>query len=351
MSNVICMEWLLDKWKGQVQNRGCQWIGFDKYNKLVYGVVACGKKLQLVTQSVFGGDAIVVQEIDAGLRYNTRLTGVVTDVFVAVVVDGFFCFYLFSLFNKPVEKYEIVQPKKSFGSGVFGRGVLIDRGLFYSPHIGFFTMVYCEGSGQFMYRFIFDNAKKTCVPELVTKYPDLVSYSKPMRRYSGNDNYFCVFKEGGDMLHVYDFQRKSWSKKILRNAPLLTVGGTMKYGRSLKGVTTSKEGKTVAVFFNRQYMLRELVGDSWESCPVGDFENLPVCSFCSRTLCTGGGVYVDGGSRSVMIIQQSISLRDIAVKKVIGCWNSNKPDSFQSFLIALNLPALAMRDYFGLTTE
>lgn len=51
--------------------------------------------MQLISQSVFGGDAVVAREVDAGLRYNTRFTGAVIDEVVAVVVDAFFGFISF----------------------------------------------------------------------------------------------------------------------------------------------------------------------------------------------------------------------------------------------------------------
>lgn len=351
MSFVIRTESLLNQWNGQVQNRVRHWIDFDKkYNKFIYGLAACGKKLQLVAQSVLGGDAVVLQEVNAGLRCKTRFTGVVTDEVVAVVVGNFSWFYLFSLSTKPVEKYEVQKPIRL----VFGRGVLVDGSLFYSPTVGFFNMVNCAGDGQFMYRYIFDDVKKTCEFELVTKYPGVISYLQPLRRYSGNDDIFCVFQEEGDVLNVYDFQKECWSKeKLLRNAPLfLTIDGTMVYGRSLKGVATSEDGNTVAIFFKQNSnTLQELVGNSWQTCSLADSENFPGQSFCSRTLCTGSGVYVDGGNGSVMIIQQSLSLRDIAIKKVVSCWNPTMPNSFQSFIVALNLPTLIVRVYFGLNKE
>lgn len=89
----------------------------------------------------------------------------------------------------------------------------------------------------------------------------------------------------------------------------------MKYARTLKGVTAFKEGEIVAIFYkSSSFFLSQLVGDSWEVSPITDSENYPGHSFCS-TLSTDGGVYVDGGEGSVVIVQQSISLRDIPSKK------------------------------------
>lgn len=46
----------------RIQNLTADWVGFDKCKKFIYGVIICEEKLQLIAQSVFGGNVILVQQ-------------------------------------------------------------------------------------------------------------------------------------------------------------------------------------------------------------------------------------------------------------------------------------------------
>lgn len=94
----------------QVQNRRKTWIGFNKYKKLIYDVVYCDGQLQLVAQSIFGGDTLTVNQISRR-GFCFAFKGVISDETILVVPDGTFYFYLFSLVNGTIEKCEMKSNK------------------------------------------------------------------------------------------------------------------------------------------------------------------------------------------------------------------------------------------------
>lgn len=79
----------IDQCISQIPNFGSvvDWIGFDKYEKFIYGVEVNGGKLLLVAQSVFGGNKIILQRVDLDDENHQyrHFNGAVNDETVVVV--------------------------------------------------------------------------------------------------------------------------------------------------------------------------------------------------------------------------------------------------------------------------
>lgn len=333
----------------QVQNRSYEnfeiiWIGFDKFHKLIYGVVHSGEKLQLVAQSVFGGDAVIVQQIVLrciNLRRLIIVAGTLHDEKVAVIVQS--CslrFYLFSLNNGTVEKYDLIT--KSFI--LPDLGCLID--LYYSSHIGYFGPIYNELSNGDLYRFIFNNDAKTFKAELVTNCTDWLFSSG----FTANEkNFFNIEYMGKEILNVYDLQQKFWYEKILCNAP--------KNGKLVDLVVSNEN--TIALFClevsenrpildeesRRVYVLYKLIDDSWEDCRITYFSP---SEYLNKMLSKNGVVFIPGDKGPGNFVNINVlSLQDCAMRKMLSCWKNNNI-SFKRFVELLNLPTLMKRQYFAL---
>lgn len=329
----------------------CRWFGLNKLKKFVYGVAFDGKTMHLVSRSIFGGDVVFLQSIDGGasFRYNMNCIGAVGSEVVAVAVDDFSCFCLFSLDNDKVELYKMLKP---FGRGDIGNP-LLNHGLYYSSSVGFLTMVR-DGYREYVYRFVFDDSKKVFQVELVTKYPYSIT---PKRRFCINEKSFYVYEQSGDVMHVYDFAGKFWSKANLQNAPKLFQffagkNREIHLSNSIEGVTTSNEGETVALFYHKwrkEYTLYKLVGSSWEVyllCTT----SIPSRYARSVAFSASGVVYLDSKREdyAIVITESMLSVKDLDVQKMARSWKPFTGTSFKDFLMLSNLDQLTKRQYFGI---
>lgn len=91
----------VDQCVSQIRNVGSliDWIGFDKYKKVICGAKRKNGKLCLVAQSVFGGDKIILQQINLGDKNYKylRFKGAVKDQMVVVVPSQTYCLLLYCL--------------------------------------------------------------------------------------------------------------------------------------------------------------------------------------------------------------------------------------------------------------
>lgn len=333
----------------QVQNRQIQgiqivWIGFDKYNKFVYGAIMnpLFRNMEIVVQSIYGGNSIPKKNIpleNNDVRVTAAIGGEMIALCILNVQNYVNSFYLLSVTSGTVQKYKIAST--SFG----GRKIPI-RKVDYSSKVGFFSVSYVPpysvmNFGE-IYCFTFDDHTKTFEAEFITKCPNSSLYRN---NFIAFDKYFFIFTETCHTVDIFDAQNKFWSTKELHNAPT---------GKSHTSVTANEDGKYIALFYKEMnqsqrlynYVLHELVQDYWEERYIAYCSS--IWSRINMFYSTDDILLVYNYGKSnepVFINLRILSLQEIAFKTIVRCWNSNI--SFESFLDALNLPTLMKRYYVG----
>lgn len=329
------------------------WIGFDKYKKFIYGFVHCNfnLKLQFVAQSVFGGEAILLKQIslDENIRdyfpFTTAMNGEVIAVAPEKIqcknkIEKIQCIYLFSVPNGPVKKYKMLTKWPN-------RRAILHK-LCYSSLIGFFGLIGLTGYRKdeaILHRFVFDHDKKTCEAILVAKCP-LSGFD--YWQLAGNNKTFSIFANVAGFLLDYDIRKNIFYEKnwCIMNRNVIVAGlSASSYENEILAsfcdyTRIEKSEDSVPIFTHELHKLNDVrckdLGISYSSTHSS-----------IDMLSTSDTVFIDdkGTECGVFINLNVLSLRDIAFRKVVACWNHGTP--YQTFLDSLNLPPEIKREYLA----
>lgn len=289
--------------------------------------------VDIVAYCVFGGDPVLVKRIPVipKITFNNN---------EHIVLLSSKNFYILSINDGTVENYQMLL------SNIHEKIEKIN----YSSRFGWIVLVGGRNNCKEIYRLVLDNYSKTIDAHFVTNCP--TELFNPLCFTVGEKEAFMIYREC-NILHIFSFEENTWSKKVLRRPPP---------DEQYNVISATDEGRNIMVLHCEEmedagdeisYTVAKLVGDCWRRLPV-DFYSLENKTAELSMMHSKNGLvfynddYVNGYVAFVNV-NNPLSLQDIAMKKILECWNDLEGCMpFKTFLDGLNLPIFMKRQYFGL---
>lgn len=330
----------MDHCIGMFKNNSTEWIGFDKYEKILYGLQQSStENLKIVAQSVFGERSNVIYSLtlkdsfsgwilmDQQKQYIGCITFNIETRFIGAE------FYLFSIEHKSQNKYNCT----SVSSKLFENFVQ----LFHSSSIGWIVLSLDDSYNNFpsVFRLELNEPANTFSITFMTKVPCRGGWINVWY------DEIIVISDTFTSLHVYDMKKNTWSAEkqlIIKDKNIFQC--KHKTTHFWNGQLLILLHSSCSLSYSESFHLDayKLINDSWEKISIIFSNPFHGKIDFRQSIYSSNMLLISSGKCDCVVITNVLSLRDLAFRKIFHETNCR-----QDLKEALNLPTYLNRRYFG----
>lgn len=335
---------------------GVNWIGFDKFEILLYGIrdsESVMNQKEIVIKSILGGKVNCIKKLDFG--YSTSIVHFYIETtaisncskYIAMVHYPFennyeknlhtSRFHIFSTETGELGSYRFLLPSMPPTYTFFK--------LMTSTVCGWIckSIINNGEENYLLQKFVFDEAKKTCHLEYLVEPPQQILFPSWMKLvvYEKSATFYEPYL---NIVHHFDFISKTWIISYLQGLP------------SDHYVIGSKTGNTVIALCNslskKENVEDEafylLINDYWQKLPISLTTtksspfNEPKINFA---LCSSSILFMKIHPRDMYFININVmSLKNLAMREIFANMKNYSDDQI---IETVDLPYILKRQYFG----